>query len=168
MEPQRLGDANDREVTAMPVSREQMLEELRKAEQARDLLTDLQRRLAGGTSELEDLLTHLEQLAQSLSEADPIRLLIESAVGSARMRDSIKAASDVSRSRSAIEGEISTLRGPYKECGPGLTHRITGILKFFGSSDGEGHGRPNIREPDKAEVRRTPSMSFGGQGGSVS
>jgi hypothetical protein len=112
MDAQRLGDANDREVTAMSVSREQMLEELRKAQQARDLLTELQRRLAGGNSEQEDLLTHLEQLAQSLSEADPIRLLIESAVGSARMRDSIKAGSDVSRSRSAIEGEISTLRGP--------------------------------------------------------
>jgi hypothetical protein len=111
MDAQRLGDANDREVTAMSVSREQMLEELRKAQQARDLLTELQRRLAGGNSELEDLLTHLEQLAQSLSEADPIRLLIESAVGSARMRGSIKAGSDVSRSRSAIEGAISTLRG---------------------------------------------------------
>ena len=95
----------------MPVSREQMLEELHKAEQARDLLTELERRLAGGNSELEGLLTQLEQLAQTLSEADPIRLLIESAVGSARMRDSIKAGSDVSSSRSAIEGEISTLRG---------------------------------------------------------
>jgi L-lactate utilization protein LutB len=81
MDAQRLGDANDREVTAMSVSREQMLEELRKAQQARDLLTELRRRLAGGNSELEDLLTHLEQLAQTLSEADPIRLLIESAVG---------------------------------------------------------------------------------------
>jgi hypothetical protein len=40
MDAQRLGDANDREVTAMSVSREQMLEELHKAEQARDLLTD--------------------------------------------------------------------------------------------------------------------------------
>jgi hypothetical protein len=47
MDAQRLGDANYREVTAMPVSREQMLEELRKAEQARDLLTELERRLAG-------------------------------------------------------------------------------------------------------------------------
>ena len=61
----------------MSVSREQMLEELRKAQQARDLLTELQRRLAGGNSELEGLLTQLEQLAQTLSEADPIRLLIE-------------------------------------------------------------------------------------------
>jgi hypothetical protein len=108
----------------MPVSREQMLEELHKAEQARDLLTELERRLAGEYSELEGLLTQLEQLAQSLSEADPIRLLIESAVESARMRDSIKAGSDVNTSRSAIEGEISMLRGPYKESRPGLTVRI--------------------------------------------
>jgi hypothetical protein len=100
----------DREVKAMP-PREQMLEELRKAEQARDLLKELERRLAGGNTELEGLLTQLERVAQSLPEPDPIRLLIESAVGSARMRDAIKAGSDVSRSRSSIEGEISTLRG---------------------------------------------------------
>ena len=95
----------------MPPPREQMLEELRKAEQARDLLKDLQRRLAGGNTELESLLTQLERVAQSLPEPDPIRLLIESALGSARTRDAIKAGSDVSRSRSSIEGEISTLRG---------------------------------------------------------
>jgi hypothetical protein len=95
----------------MPPPREQMLEELRKAEQARDLLKELERRLAGGNTELEGLLTQLERVAQSLPEPDPIRLLIESAVGSARMRDAIKAGSDVSRSRSSIEGEISTLRG---------------------------------------------------------
>jgi hypothetical protein len=35
--------------------------------------------------------------------------LIEEAVGAARTGDSIKAGSDVSRSRSAIEGEISSL-----------------------------------------------------------
>jgi len=95
----------------MPPPREQMLKELRKAEQARDLLKELERRLAGGNRDLESLLTQLERVAQSLSEPDPIRLLIESAVGSARMRDAIKAGSDVSRSRSSIEGEISTLRG---------------------------------------------------------
>jgi hypothetical protein len=95
----------------MPPPREQMLEELRKAEQARDLLKELERRLAGGNTELESLLTQLERVAQSLPEPDPIRLLIESALGSARMRDAIKAGSDVSRSRSSIEGEISTLRG---------------------------------------------------------
>ena len=95
----------------MPVPLEQMIEELRKSEQARDLLSEVERRLAGGDSEPEDLLRQLEQLAQSLPEPDPIRLLIESAVGAARTRSSIKAGSDVSRSRSAIEGEISTLRG---------------------------------------------------------
>jgi len=95
----------------MPPPREQMLEELRKAEQARDLMKELERRLAGGNTELESLLTQLERVAQSLPEPDPIRLLIESALGSARTRDAIKAGSDVSRSRSSIEGEISTLRG---------------------------------------------------------
>lgn len=96
----------------MPAPLEEMLEELRKAEQARDLLSELERRLAAGDqAELERYLTQLEQLAQSLPEADPMRLLIEDAVESARTRDSIKAGSDVSRSRSAIEGEISTLRG---------------------------------------------------------
>ena len=95
----------------MPVPFEQMVEELRKAEQARDLLSEVERRLAGGDSELEELLRQLEQLARSLPEPDPIRQLIESAVGAARTRSSIKAGSDVSRSRSSIEGEISTLRG---------------------------------------------------------
>ena len=96
----------------MPAPLEQMLEELRKAEQARDLLSELERLLAAGDqTDLERYLTHLQQSAQSLPEADPIRLLIEDAVESARTRDSIKAGSDVSRSRSAIEGEISTLRG---------------------------------------------------------
>ena len=96
----------------MPAPLEEMLEELRKAEQARDLLSELERRLAAGDqAELERYLTQLEQLAQSLPEADPMRLLIEDAVESARTRDSIKAGSDVSRSRSSIEGEISTLRG---------------------------------------------------------
>jgi hypothetical protein len=96
----------------MPVALEQMIEELRKAEQARDLLSEAERRLASGEdTEPEGPLRQLEQLAQSLPEADPIRLLIESAVGAARTRSSIKAGSDVSRSRSAIEGEISSLRG---------------------------------------------------------
>jgi len=95
----------------MPVPLEQMVEELRKAEQARDLLSEVERRLAGGDSEPEGPLRQLEQLTQSLSAPDPIRQLIESAVGAARTRSSIKAGSDVSRSRSSIEGEISTLQG---------------------------------------------------------
>jgi hypothetical protein len=96
----------------MPVPLEQITDELHKAEQAHDLLSELERRLAAGDqAHLERYLTHLEQLEQALPEPDPIRLLIEDAVGSARTRDAIKAGSDVSRSRSAIEGEISTLRG---------------------------------------------------------
>ena len=95
----------------MSVPLQQMLEELRKAEQARDLMSEVERRLSAGNTDLENLLRQLEQLGQSLPESDPIRLLIEDAVGAARTPDSIKAGSDVSRSRSAIEGEISSLRG---------------------------------------------------------
>ena len=95
----------------MPVPLEQMLEELRKAEQARDLLSELERHLAGGNTDPERYLTQLEQLAQSYPEKHTTRILIESAVGAARTRNAIKAGSDVSRSRSSIEGEISTLRG---------------------------------------------------------
>ena len=97
----------------MPVSLEQMTDELHKAEQAHELLTELERRLATGDQAhlVERYLTHLEQLERALPEPDPLRLLIEDAVGSVRARDAIKAGSDVSRSRSAIEGEISTLRG---------------------------------------------------------
>ena len=96
----------------MSVPLEQMLQELRKAEQARDLMSEVERRLSTGNTDLENLLLRqLEQLGESLPESDPIRLLIEDAVGAARTRDSIKAGSDVSRSRSAIEGEISSLRG---------------------------------------------------------
>src|ERR671910_254010 len=103
--------ANGREVGDMSVPLEQMLEELRKAEHARDLLSEVERRLSAGNTDLENLLRQLELLGQSLPESDPIRLLIDDAVGAARTRDSIKAGSDVSRSRSAIEGEISSLRG---------------------------------------------------------
>jgi hypothetical protein len=105
------GGATDREVADMSVPLEQMLEELRKAEQARDLLSEVERRLSAGNADLENLLGQLEQLGESLGESDPIRLLIEEAVGAARTGDSIKAGSDVSRSRSAIEGEISSLQG---------------------------------------------------------
>jgi hypothetical protein len=105
------GGATDREVGDMSVPLEQMLEELRKAEQAQALMSEVERRLSAGNTDLQNLLRQLEQLGQSLAESDPIRLLIEEAVGAARTRDSIKAGSDVSRSRSAIEGEISSLRG---------------------------------------------------------
>ena len=89
-----------------------MVEELHKEEQARDLLREIERRLRGGDHpELEDHLTQLDRLVESWPEGHMPRLLIESAVGSARTQDSIRAGSDVSRSRSAIEGEIMTLRG---------------------------------------------------------
>jgi hypothetical protein len=96
----------------MPVPREQMVEELRKAKLARDLLSELERRLKEeNNTELEGYLTQLEQLAQSYPEEHTTRLLIESAVGSARTRRTGISSSDVSRSRSSIEGEISTLGG---------------------------------------------------------
>ena len=96
----------------MQERREQMAERLRNAEQARDLLTELERRLKQEDDpELERLLSQLDQLAQPLPEADRIRWFIESAAGSARVRRAGKAGTEVSRSRSAIEGEISTLRG---------------------------------------------------------
>lgn len=61
--------------------------------------------------DLENHLARLDRLAGSLPEGHNVRLLIESAVGSARARDARKAGSDVSRSRSAVEGRISTLQG---------------------------------------------------------
>jgi len=61
----------------MSVPLEQMLEELRKAEQARDLMSEVERRLSAGNTDLQNLLSQLEQLGQSLPESDPIRLLIE-------------------------------------------------------------------------------------------
>lgn len=82
------------------------------AEQARDLLRELERLLKDEDSpHLESTLAQLDQLAQPLPEADRIRWFIESATGSTRARDARKAGTEVSRSRSAIEGEISTLRG---------------------------------------------------------
>ena len=96
----------------MQKRREQMAERLRNAEQARDLLTELERRLKRKDGpELERLLSQLERLAEPLPEADRIRWFIESAAGSARAGWAGKAGTEVSRSRSAIEGEISTLRG---------------------------------------------------------
>jgi hypothetical protein len=99
-------------VAAVQERNERLAERLRTAEQARDLLVDLERRLKDEDDpELEPLLGQLDQLAQSLPEADRVRWFVESGAGSARGRDARKAGTDVSRSRSAIEGEISTLRG---------------------------------------------------------
>lgn len=96
----------------MEERRGQLVERLRKAEQARDLLRELERLLKKEDSpELERTIEQLDRLAQPLPEADRIRWFIESAVGSARTDRAAKAGTDVSRSRSAIEGELSTLRG---------------------------------------------------------
>ncbi len=96
----------------MQERREQLAERLRNAEQARDLLRELERLLGKEDSpDLERTLTQLDRLAQSLPQADRLRWFTESAAGSARARDARKAGTEVSRSRSAVEGEISTLRG---------------------------------------------------------
>jgi hypothetical protein len=97
----------------MQERREQITERLRTAEQARNLLSELERRLKNEDGpELERLLSRLDQVARPLPESDRIRWFIESAAGSARANRSGKAGTEVSRSRSAIEGEISTLHGP--------------------------------------------------------
>jgi len=92
--------------------REQMTERLHNAEQARGLLSELEHRLKKEDGPgLEPLLSQLDHLAQPLPEADRIRWFIEAAAGSARAGRQGKAGTEVSRYRSAIEGEISTLRG---------------------------------------------------------
>ncbi len=92
--------------------REQLVEEIRTAEQARDLLAGLERRLKErDRSDLEEHLGRLERLAGSLPEAHTVRLLVESAVRSARTRGAGYAYSAASRSRSQTEGRLSWLRG---------------------------------------------------------
>ena len=67
--------------------RDQLVEEIRIAERARDLLAGLERRLKErDRSDLEEHLGHLERLAGSLPEAHTVRLLAEEAVRSARDR----------------------------------------------------------------------------------
>ena len=85
--------------------REHLLEELRKAEQALTLLKLLEPHLTDrkGT-ELESHIRALQQLAQSLPEGHIVRLVIESALEPSNI-------GTVSRARSALEGEISTLQG---------------------------------------------------------
>jgi len=92
--------------------REQLVEEIRIAERARDLLAGLERRLKErDRSDLEEHLGRLERLAGSLPEAHTVRLLAEGAVRSARTRGAGYAGSAASRSRSKTKGRISTLRG---------------------------------------------------------
>ena len=91
---------------------EQLVEVIRIAERARDLLAGLERRLKErDRSDLEEHLGRLERLAGSLPEAHTVRLLAEEAVRSARTRGAGYAGSAASRSRSTTEGRISTLRG---------------------------------------------------------
>ncbi|MDQ3863452.1 MAG: hypothetical protein M3317_08135 [Actinomycetota bacterium] len=92
--------------------RELLVEEIRTAQRARDLLAALERRLKEkDRSELEEHLGRLDQLAESLPEAHTVRLLIDSAVKAATTRGAGYAASAASRSRSKTEGRLSTLRG---------------------------------------------------------
>jgi hypothetical protein len=92
--------------------REQLVEEIRTAERARDLLAVLERRLKErDRKDLEEHLGHLERLAGSLPEAHPVRQLVESAVRAARARGAGYAGSAASRARSKTEGRLSTLRG---------------------------------------------------------
>src|SRR5215211_3303522 len=89
--------------------RDQLVEEIRIAERARDLLAGLERRLK--ERDRSDLEEHLERLAGSLPEAHTVRLLAEEAVRSARARGAGYAGCAASRSRSKTEGRLSTLRG---------------------------------------------------------
>ena len=93
------------QLTGMQELREQLLQERRKAAQARELLSELERLLEGENHPgLERCLRQLKQLARSLPEGHIVRLLIESAIRPEMV-------GSVSRARSALEGEVSTLRG---------------------------------------------------------
>jgi hypothetical protein len=93
------------QLTGMQERREQLLQELRKATQARELLSELECLLKEENHpELGRTLTQLKHLAQSLPEGHSVRLLIESAIRPEMV-------GSVSRARSALEGEVSTLRG---------------------------------------------------------
>src|SRR5215210_5139903 len=96
----------------MEQRREQLVEEIRTAERAWELLAGLERRLKGkDRSDLEEYLGRLDRLAASLPEAHIVRLLVEDAARYARARGAGKAGSVASRSRSKTEGRISRLRG---------------------------------------------------------
>lgn len=93
------------QLTGTQELREQLLQELRKTAQARELLSELECLLKEENHpELGRRLRQLEQLARSLPEGHTVRLLIESAIRPERV-------GSVRRARSALEGEVSTLRG---------------------------------------------------------
>ncbi len=95
-----------------PKRREQLVEELRIAEQARDLLAGLERRLNDkDRSELQEHLGRLDQLEESLPEEHTVRLLVEDATKQARTRGTGKAGSVASRCRSKCEGRVLRLKG---------------------------------------------------------
>jgi hypothetical protein len=101
-----------REAGAVDERRERLVEEIRTAEQGRDLLAGLERRLKErDRSDLQEHLGRLERLAESLPEAHSVRLLVESALMSTRTRRAGYAGSAASRSRSKTEGRLSSLRG---------------------------------------------------------
>ena len=92
--------------------RELLVEEIRTAERALELLAGLERRLnERDRSDLEEHLGRLDRLAGSLPEAHSVRLLVDSAVKAATTRGAGYAASAASRSRSKTEGRLSWLRG---------------------------------------------------------
>jgi hypothetical protein len=96
----------------MQERREQLVEEIRTAERARELLAGLERRLKErDQTDLEEHLGRLDQLAGSLPEDHTVRLLVDSAAKAATTRGAGYAGSAASRSRSKTEGRLSTLRG---------------------------------------------------------
>ena len=95
-----------------PERREQLVEEMRIAERARDLLAGLERRLTGkDRSDLEEHLGRLDQLEESLPDEHTVRLLVEDATKQARTRGAGKAGSVASRSRSKCKGRVLRIRG---------------------------------------------------------
>jgi hypothetical protein len=97
---------------AMEQRHERLVEEIRMAERARELLAGLEWRLKNrDRADLENHLRQLDRLAGSLPEGHVVRLVVENAAAHARTRGAGKAGSVASRSRSKIEGRISTLRG---------------------------------------------------------
>jgi hypothetical protein len=96
----------------MEQQRERLVEEIRMAERAQELLAGLEWHLKNGDrADLENHLRQLDRLAGSLPEGHIVRLLVEDTAEYARARGAGKAGSVASRSRSKIEGRISTLRG---------------------------------------------------------
>ena len=91
---------------------ERLVEEIRMAERARELLAGLEWCLKNRDhADLENHLRQLDRLAGSVPEGHVVRLVVENAAAHARTRGAGKAGSVASRSRSQTEGRISTLRG---------------------------------------------------------